>query len=64
LSINVISLLVTASDITPLPDPEKHSNGWCLAVIRIWEGEHMEAPGAKGRRHMDRGGAHDRKQVM
>jgi hypothetical protein len=38
LSINVISLLVTASGITPLPDPEKHPNGWCLAVIRIWGG--------------------------
>jgi hypothetical protein len=44
----VISLFVAASDITPLPDPEKHPNGWCLAVIRIWA-----AYGQRG--HMDKG---------
>jgi hypothetical protein len=55
----VISLLVAASDITPLPDPEKHPNGWCLAVIRIWgkggASRHTEASGAKGRGHIERG---------
>jgi hypothetical protein len=35
-------LLVIASDITPLPDPEKHPNGWCLAVIRIWEEAYID----------------------
>jgi hypothetical protein len=46
LSINVvISLLVNASNITPLSDPEKHPNDWCLAVIRIWEGGYEQETG-------------------